>query len=228
MKNILIASPHFTQDLKNLIPSMAIGSLPSGLAYHADLQAHFLSKTELLVCPECFDYYKKMLPDIHIIKGFSSLGRTYEKHSAYNIARISNFAFHNTRYTDPVAKEYFSCNGISLIHVNQGYTKCSVAIISKNAIITSDTGIYNAARDVQIDALLCRPGFIELEGYNYGFIGGSCGLLDSKTIFFTGSLSSHPDGAKIYDFITSYGVKIIEGHRNSIYDIGSILQNTVF
>ncbi len=207
---------------------MAVESLPKGLEYHADLQAHFLSSDTLLVCPECFDYYKKMLPDINIIKGFSSLGSTYEEHSAYNIARVFGIAFHNTRFTDPVAKEYFEKNNIPLVHVNQGYTKCSAAIISENAVITSDTGIFSAVKIAGADALLCQSGFIELPGFNYGFIGGTCGITDEKTVFFTGSLSLHPDGAKIYDFIKSHGVNIIEGHQNSLYDIGSILQNTVF
>ena len=56
--------------------------------------------------------------------------------------------------------------------------------------------IYKKLTRYGIDVLLIRPGYIELPGYPYGFIGGTNGNLSKDIIVFSGSLKEHPDYEK--------------------------------
>jgi len=64
--------------------------------------------------------------------------------------------------------------GLELIPVKQGYAKCSLCIVSENAVITADEGLAYTLCRAGLDVLKIIPGCIRLPGYGYGFIGG-CG-----------------------------------------------------
>ena len=72
-------------------------------------------------------------------------------------------------------------------------------------IVTADSGIADAAKARGVSVLRIRPGFIELPGYDYGFIGGTA-FLFGDTLCFAGDLSTHPDGGAIADFCKMNGV----------------------
>ncbi|MCI8284696.1 MAG: hypothetical protein HFE90_05435 [Firmicutes bacterium] len=73
-----------------------------------------------------------------------------------------------------------------------------------------------------IDSLLVRPGHVVLEGMSAGFIGGTSGAV-GNTIYFNGNLSSHPDFAKITDFIEKHGFRAEWTTDIPLTDIGSII-----
>lgn len=75
-------------------------------------------------------------------------------------------------------------------HVNQGYTRCATAVVAKDAIITMDLGIRALAQFLGIDVLLVHEENVFLDGYDYGFLGGCCGLIDKNVVAFTGKLDS--------------------------------------
>ena len=83
---------------------------------------------------------------------------------AYNGVKVGNCFFHYFNYTDSKIIEYYKANGDKLINDKQGYTKCSVAIINENAIITSDTkiakiivnGILNKLQNANILLFFCQ------------------------------------------------------------------------
>ena len=56
--------------------------------------------------------------------------------------------------------------------VKQGYAKCSTVLVNEQACITADTSIAAAVKQCGLDVLQIRPGFVELPGYPYGFLGG--------------------------------------------------------
>ena len=95
-----------------------------------------------------------------------------------------------------------------MLEVQQGYTKCSICVVSENAIITSDIGIHCKAKESGIDSLLISPGYIDLPGYKYGFIGGASFKISDNVIAFTGSLDSHPDKDNIEHFLCKYDEKV--------------------
>ena len=116
-------------------------------------------------------------------------------------------------------------HGYEVIPVSQGYTRCSVCVVDENSIITADPSIQKAAGKAGLDVLAITPGAITLPGYEYGFIGGCCGLIGRKAIAFCGSLSSHPDGDRIRSFLSSKGISVSElpSPDGTLWDIGGIL-----
>ena len=111
-----------------------------------------------------------------------------------------------------------------IIDVKQGYSKCSVCICGYNTIITDDKSVYNAVSQCgDINSLLIEKGSIRINKYNYGFIGGCCGLVDKSLLLFNGDLSTHSDFDKIKNFLYDNGINYIDIKGKPLNDIGSII-----
>jgi len=195
------------------------------ISYHPDIVIHPIKRNKIIVAPNVYYYYKDILSNtsIEIIKGEKELERNYPKNIAYNVARVSEYAIHNIKYTDEVVKYHLKKEGIEFINVNQGYTKCSMAIIDDNSIITSDKSIKKALSSLNIDILTIDEGYIDLQGLDYGFIGGCTGVITSNEVLFTGTFKNHPDYNKIINFLLKKGKSPITLSENNIIDLGSII-----
>ena len=112
-------------------------------------------------------------------------------------------------------------NGCELVDVAQGYTKCSIAVVSDNAMITADKAIAKACADANIDVLQIFDGYISLPPYDFGFIGGTSGRFGDN-IYFCGSLNSHPDGEKIKDFCKKHNKTVLSLSDGVLQDVGSL------
>jgi len=126
----------------------------------------------------------------------------------------------NINYTDKVLLK--EVNNKNLITVKQGYTKCSTVVLSDKAFITSDITISNALSTLGCEVLLLPPGDITLPGLDYGFIGGTCGMLDFNTIVFYGNLDRYPHGATIKTFLEKHNITPIYLDDTPLIDRGSI------
>lgn len=199
--------------------------LYDAVSYHPDMILAPIDNSTIIVSPKEYYYYKELLSkyNIKVLKGEKELNRNYPDNIAYNIARVGNNAIHDFRYTDEKLKFYFKKLDMELINSKQGYTKCSISIVSNESIITSDMGIKESLRNTGIEVLNIEPGHIDLPGLNYGFIGGSTGAIDNKYIIFSGDYSNHPDKEKIDKFLNINGKtsKILSNKK--IIDIGSII-----
>lgn len=71
-----------------------------------------------------------------------------------------------------------------LVPVRQGYARCSVAMLSERCAVTSDRGLASVLSEDGISVLLIRSGYIRLDGYNTGFIGGAGGRLRGRSLLF--------------------------------------------
>ena len=80
--------------------------------------------------------------DLNYIDGKSKLKKEYPSDIAYNCALVGKHLFCNEKYTDAVILEYCKNNSVKIINTKQGYAKCSICIVSDNAIITADKNIY--------------------------------------------------------------------------------------
>lgn len=147
----------------------------------------------------------------------------YPKDALYNLLVMGEYAFCNPASASPAALELLQAAGKTIVPVKQGYTKCSCAVISRQAIISSDQGICAAARGCGLDVLCIRSGSINLKGYDYGFIGGCCGLIGKDRLAVCGDLATHPDGAAIKAFCRSHGVEVVSLYGGALEDIGSIV-----
>lgn len=149
----------------------------------------------------------------------SKIGAKYPANIIYNAACTGRYFIHNLKYTDTELLD--ESEGMELIHVSQGYTKCNTLVVDENSIITSDEGIAKAC-SCKMNVCLISPGHISLQGFNYGFIGGTSGRI-GNTIIFNGDISSHPDYEKITDFIKARDLEIKYFTEYPLEDIGSII-----
>lgn len=152
------------------------------------------------------------------------IGKSYPENIRYNAACTGKYLIHNLKYTDPALLN--AAGNLQRIHVAQGYTRCSTAIIDETSIITSDGGIFNACRK-KLDVLLIRPGYIRLQKFSYGFIGGTSGRI-GDTVLFNGNLEQHPDFQEIKSFIESRSLHLKYFKEYSLEDIGSIIEASQF
>ena len=187
---------------------------------HPDIQV-FIHGKNLFVHPNIDKQFLKDIENhVNVIMCSTKLEKNYPNNIPYNIAVVKNFAIHKKGFTDKTIHDYFSKHGINILDVKQGYSKCSTLIVG-DGIITSDKSIVDSANSVGIDALLISDGFIDLPGYNYGFIGGASGYYDD-TIYLTGCIDHHPDKEGIECFIKSKNMKLKFLSSKRIVDVGSI------
>lgn len=178
-----------------------------------------------------------------IVFEMGGIGYEYPFDVPYNAVSTGRFFIHNTELTAPALLDHARFAGLQIINVSQGYTRCSCLPVGDRAIITSDEGIaktiraYNAmireeleeegahSQEIMnetLDLLLIRKGCIVLEGFEYGFIGGTAGTVGDK-IYFNGNLTDHPDSDLICRFIENHGFTPVWFDDEPLTDIGSII-----
>lgn len=200
---------------------------PSNLLYdaisgHPDMLLKIIDNDKILVhknMPETFiDKLKTLGYEVFLSK--NNLCNKYPNDIILNSVNLNNIFIHNLKYTDPEILNFMKNK--KKINVNQGYTKCSTAVVTDKAIITSDLSISNALKSEDIDVLLLPPRDILLPGLDYGFIGGCCGLIAPDTMAFYGNLAYYKYGEKILEFLNKHHVKPVFLRNGKLIDRGSI------
>lgn len=131
-------------------------------------------------------------------------GSVYPQDAVLNACIFGEYLLWNPKTADSfisklsAAKIEISCR--------QGYSRCCTCVVSDRAIITEDSGIARACRRAGVDVLEITPGYVILDGFPYGFIGGA-GFLFHDVLYFTGTVREHPDWDQISDFCASHSVK---------------------
>lgn len=200
---------------------------PSPLLYeaisgHPDILVHLISNKKVIVHKDIDFNFIQLLKNLNLEIHYSldSLKDTYPYDIILNAVNLKDYFIHNLKFTDKNLLNNLSKK--KLINVNQGYTKCSTAIIKDNAIITSDTSIYQALKNEPIDVLLLPSGDIILPGLDYGFIGGTCGKVDDKIVFY-GTLEKYKYGDLVLDFLKKHQMIPFYLSDTPLIDRGSIL-----
>lgn len=147
----------------------------------------------------------------------------YPQESRLNCVRIGNKLLANPKTIDVAITELCEKNSVALCAVKQGYTKCSVAVVSDNAFITDDMGIARAAKMDKLDVLLVEKGSVHLKGYPYGFIGGCCALASKDVMLFAGNVQNHANADAICAFLRNYQIYPESLANGDLTDIGSII-----
>lgn len=196
--------------------------LPQPVASHADLQllhikndGIFTATEHLCIGESELKYNQKLLKGI--------IGNKYPSDVPLNCTLLDNKLICNTNTVAKEVLQYAELEQLQIIHVNQGYSRCSIAVINENAIITDDISIFAATQNFLNDVLLIEKGSIELKGYNYGFIGGCCGKISNNKIAFNGRIESHSNANQIIDFTRKHNIDILELHSGRLIDIGGII-----
>lgn len=201
-------------------------ALPRPLASHADL----------LICPmgeriyTFRDYYQTAAAELdHIaatggcsISFLEALpGDSYPQDVPLCIRQVGRHVIID-QHTAPELCRAATAAGLIPIYTRQGYTACSTLAVG-DGIITADRGIKKAAEAARLSVLGIKPGGILLPGYDYGFIGGTCGVCPERgEVWFAGDPLTHPDGAEITAFIEHRGYCTVPLSDGPLFDCGGM------
>ena len=148
----------------------------------------------------------------------------YPHDIAFNCAVIGGALVGRAESLSSAIKRSASESMLPTLDVAQGYTKCSTLILGRGErapIITADVNIHRLAVSRGTPAYMTQPGHIALPGYDTGFIGGAS-FFANDTIYFLGSLDTHPDCNKIKEIASSHGVGVISLSTSPLFDAGCL------
>lgn len=197
-------------------------NLPEPVNSHADIRLLHMGNNTVF-CQNEHLFSGELKQKFELIKIKASAGNKYPQDVRLNCTLIGNKLICNKNTVASEILEFADMNGLTVIHVNQGYARCSICVVNENAVITDDKSIFTAAANFFNDAQFISKGSIGLKGYDYGFIGGCCGKISKNKLAFNGAIESHSDYKLIIDFLSRNNVECIELHNNRLYDIGGIL-----
>ncbi len=204
----------------NIFSPCPVKNICGAEKYHADMSVCHLGRNKFIVDENSSD-----LADSFGLSGaeVSLCGDISAENPKLNVCFLKDKIICNKNKTDEEIFNFCLREKIKILHTNQSYSACSTAVVGENAVITADSSIYELCRKNQIDVLKIREGYIRLDGYEYGFIGGCCGLIDRGLLVFSGDIRKHPDYENIRAFTKNYGVDTVPLGNNDLYDIGGIL-----
>ncbi len=196
-------------------------NLPEPICSHPDILFYPLPSGEILVGA---DYYNENrdffggLPCRFVLNEKTPRGK-YPFDVIFDCLGVKNVLYGKDGFVSEKIREQYG----RFVSVNQGYTRCSVALLSEECAVTADGGIASALKKDGIDVLLIRPGHILLNGYDHGFIGGAGGALGNGVYGFFGDLFSHPDGEAIAEFAFRHKIKAVSLSDEPLSDNGGLL-----
>ena len=195
------------------------------LSYHPDMLCFNLRENKWIFYNEIYKINKNIIDKLNfeIIITENPKSHKYPNDVGLNAAMFGNNLICNVKYTNKIILDYMKQTSKKIIEVKQGYTKCSVCIVDENSVITPDESIYKKVLQNNINALIIQKGYINLDGYDYGFIGGCSGLINKNKLAFTGDITLHPNYNDIKSFCESRGVEVISLSTKKLYDYGSLL-----
>lgn len=170
-------------------------------------------------------------PNLNIdigIPGNDIVNYKYPNDVKYNVCQIGENVVHNFEFTDKKVLDFINSHKLKKIQVKQGYSNCSISVISDNACITSDTGIYRALKSEKIDCLLLKENNIKLlnkdgiETKMKGFIGGASCVINNEFILF-GDSNYLKNKDELINFLNKYSLKLTDFKGLNIYDYGGVI-----
>jgi hypothetical protein len=199
-------------------------ALDRRVASHPDMLIFGLDG-KLFVCKDYYDEAKEQIDfiasrsELEIVLTSDTLSDVYPHDVAFNSFVVCDTLFGNEKYISQEIKDEAEATGVKLCSVKQGYAKCSTVVL-KNAVISADKGICDAAESLGADALLISAGGVALDGYDCGFIGGASIKLSGDCVAFFGDIKYHPSHEKIREFANAHNVRLIALSDEPLIDFG--------
>ena len=218
---VVLGDERFAKYFENVLLLKPNENLPKPVCTHPDMNILKIDNTVFLPQNSCIaDVFKAAGLDVKFIS--ETLKNTYPFDVRLNAKQVGNFVLMNTKTISKDVLSFCKETGITIIDVPQGYAACSCLCINENAFITADKGIYNALANAGASPLLIETGYIEIDTYDYGFIGGASGFVNDVLYFF-GDITAHPDFEKIDEYLKLHKVKY-KWFNTPLVDIGGILE----
>lgn len=208
----------------NILKIPPCANLYPAVCGHPDMLLHIVDDNTIVLHKDIDKNFSDYLSTEFKNITFSnkSLSNNYPDDIILNALNLTDVFLHLLKYTDANLLNLVSNK--KKINIKQGYSKCSTAVISHNAIITSDTGIARALYNENFDVLLLPPGDILLPGLDYGFIGGCCGLVEDSLLAFYGNLQFYQYGYEVISFLKKHKVEPLFLRNGKLIDRGSIFK----
>ncbi len=215
----------FSKNEIDVLSVAANRSIDPFVSTHADMAALHLGGKQILI-DKAQKKLGKALADIgfDVFETSTEIKGEYPDDIKLNFSLIGEYLIGNTKYADEKILHFTTDK--TVLHVRQGYCKCSSLVVTENALITDDESIYRKSLENGIEALLVSKGDVLLEGHGYGFIGGASGKISNDTVVFFGDISQHRDSDKIIDFLSEHACGFISTDDGPLRDIGSIIPIT--
>ena len=190
---------------------------------HVDMQIRKINENAFVCTQESYFHYRAYLPNyIALYVTELEITNTYPKDCLLNNFSFENHLVCNKKSVDPVVLKLLKDEKI--IMVKQGYSKCSTIVLN-DFLITCDKSIFNRVEKHNINAYLIESGGIELEGYDTGFIGGTCGYSSDLGLVFYGNLEKYKFKDKLIEILEKENVNYFYIKDDDFIDRGSILFN---
>lgn len=223
----VLIGERYRQDLAQSLAAQGIeafwlpdnAALDPRLAGHADLSV-FRAGMRIFAGAEVHPYIVSFLTNRgYVVETVFGQGKIYPADVPLCICATGRYTIYNeaTAYAPAVA----AAGGIP-VRVRQGYAKCAALIVDEHSIVTADASVSRAAKNAGMDTFYIEPGYIALDGYDAGFIGGGSFVI-GNTVYFTGTLDDHPDRERILRFITEHGKTPVFLTDRPIFDIGGAI-----
>lgn len=212
-------------DLKvTCVYSEPIPSIKSSVKSHIDLAVFPFGGKDFILEPSQTQLFDKLISlGAHPQYVNEPIKNGYPWEAKLNCVRIGNRLFGNLETVSEKILKQCEKLSLSVCAVKQGYTKCSVAVVAKDALITDDAGIAHTAKMDNMDVLLVEKGSVCLNGYPYGFIGGCCSLLSKDILLFMGNWKTHTNAEAIFGFLRNYQIYPESLANSDLTDIGSFI-----
>lgn len=208
----------------NLLISEPNENVDSRIKFHADISVYHAGGKNVIL-----DQTQKKLSQTLIGLGFNVIwaknrvGGSYPNDCRLNFAAVGRYLIGKSEIADDTLLSIAKENALTPLNVKQGYAKCSICPVSENAIITDDENIFAVCAKAGLDCLLVKKGNVNLDGFDYGFIGGASAKVDNDLILFFGDISTHCDWRQIIDFLKKHDCNAECIPNFPLTDIGGII-----
>jgi hypothetical protein len=202
------------------VPLPPYERLPDPVSSHPDMLIYRLSSGAVLTYTGYYNENRSLFDRLgcEVITEDILPGKTYPRDIYMNALRLGDTVYGRI----DVLSQYILNDSKRKVYIRQGYARCSACIIDQGALITADFCIASAASSNGAAVTLIESGNIKLEGYDYGFIGGASGQLESGIAFF-GDVMTHPSGEKITAAVLSRGMDVIKLDDGMLVDNGGLI-----
>lgn len=216
---IIIGDIGFSECFEQFLILNQNKNLPDAVASHVDMNLCVID--DVVFLPK-----ETYIADLFLEYGYKvkiiseKLGSKYPYDVPLNCKCIGQTVILNRKTVSKDILDYCKNTHKKIIDVPQGYAACSTLCLKENAFITADKGIYTALTSCGLSPLLIEEGYIEIDEYDYGFIGGASGFY-GDTLYFFGDITEHPDYEKIEEYLNENNIKF-RYFDGPLRDIGGI------
>ena len=191
------------------------------IAAHPDIYFFQYAENQLVFAPNTPKEWIAFLHQkgVKLMRGRNALGHNHPETTFYNACGTTNLLVHNLKHTDERILRLYE--GKTQINVNQAYTRCNLLALSDKAFITSDEGICRILTERQLDVLFIDPHQIHLEGHDYGFFPGCCGVFGNQ-LLVCGNTQLLKEKEALDAFLTRNGFSLVELYDGALVDLGGI------